>query len=78
MTPAVPVSYQKRIKNPGTECEQMNGRCIENAAEFAGMSNERLEVLATPTIGYRTTGGLMKNYDPRRSQGRGSSIGLNE
>jgi hypothetical protein len=28
-------------------------RCIGNAAEFAGMSNERLEVLKTPTIGNR-------------------------
>jgi hypothetical protein len=37
---AVPVSYQKRIENPCTECEQMNGDALEMQRNFlAGLTS---------------------------------------
>jgi hypothetical protein len=36
----VPVSYQKRVKNPCTECERMNGNALKTRRNFlAGLTS---------------------------------------
>src|ERR1700732_4549354 len=59
-TSFVPETGRKTLHRMRTD----ERRCFENAADFVGGSNERLEVLTTPTIGNRTT---RKPYEELRS-----------